>query len=121
MQRRTSEQSCLALASSITLGLVLLILSGISKNHPTTTRVHYKGSADAEREHLTLSADDYESDLSYRPMDCKLVIDFVNFLEAGLIFQTEDQDYCVHPTCKLTKGKNNSSQKVQEGRNTYSY
>lgn len=60
---------------------------------------------------LTLSAYDYKRDLSDGPMDGELVVYFVNFLEAGFIFQTEDQDYCIHPSSKLKKKKRKIAQK----------
>lgn len=50
---------------------------------------------------LTLSAHHYEGDLRHGPVGGQLVVDFVNFLEARLIFQTEDQDDSVHPTSQL--------------------
>lgn len=58
-------------------------------------------------ESLTLSADDYKRDLSDRPMHGKLVVEFVNFLEAGHVFQAEDQDDGVHPARKLKKREKN--------------
>lgn len=54
---------------------------------------------------VTLSANYYEWYLSDRPVECELVVDLVNFLEAGLVFQTEHQDDCIHPGCKLRKRK----------------
>lgn len=50
---------------------------------------------------LTLSADHDEGYLRDWPVCGELVVDFVNFLEAGLIFQTENQDDSIHPTGKL--------------------
>ena len=38
----------------------------------------------------TLSANHYERYLGDGPVDCELVVEFVNFQETGLIFQTED-------------------------------
>lgn len=52
---------------------------------------------------LTLSAHYYERYLRHRPVGCKLMVDFINFLEAGFIFQTEDQYNCIHPTSKLKR------------------
>lgn len=52
---------------------------------------------------LTLSAHYHEGYLRNRSVSCELVVDFVNFLEASLVFQTEDQDNCIHPTSKLRK------------------
>ncbi len=65
---------------------------------------------------LTLSADYYERYLRNSTVDSELVVDFVNFLEAGLIFQTEDQDNCIHPTCKLKRreGETSSTWNTQE-------
>lgn len=39
---------------------------------------------------LTLSANYNKGYLRNRPVGSKLMVDFVNFLEAGFIFQTED-------------------------------
>lgn len=52
---------------------------------------------------LTLSADHNEGYLRDGPVCGELVVDFVNFLEAGLIFQTENQDDSIHPTGKLER------------------
>lgn len=54
---------------------------------------------------LTLSPHHYERYLRNRPVGGELVVDFVNFLETGLIFQTKDQDNCIHPTCKLKRNE----------------
>lgn len=35
----------------------------------------------------------------------ELVVDFVNFLEAGLVLQTENQDDRVHPAGQLERGE----------------
>ena len=62
-----------------------------------TPQIELKGKC------LTLSTDYDESYLRNGPVHSELVVDSVNFLEAGLIFQTEDQDDCIHPTCKLER------------------
>ena len=104
--------SCLALWSSITRGLVLLILSENSPNYKCTKSPPLQTleiKAHVVCECLTLSADHYERYLRDRPVDSELVVDSVNFLEAGLVFQTEDQDYCIHPTCKLKRREEEKS------------
>lgn len=55
---------------------------------------------------LTLSANDYKRYLGDGPVHGKLVVEFINFLEAGLVFQAEDQDDGIHPACKLKKRNN---------------
>lgn len=57
----------------------------------------------AALESLTLSANHYEGDLGDGSEDGELVVDFVNFLEAGFVFQAEDQDDGIHPACKLRR------------------
>lgn len=69
----------------------------ISQVLPIPPQIELKGEC------LTLSTDYDESYLRDGPVHSELVVDSVNFLEAGLIFQTEDQDYCIHPTCKLER------------------
>lgn len=64
-------------------------------------------------ESLTLSANDYKRDLSDRPMHGKLVVEFVNFLEAGLVFQAKDQDDGIHPARKLKKREQNTHIRTQ--------
>lgn len=59
---------------------------------------------------LTLSADHYEGDLTDRSVDGQLVVDFVNFLEAGFVLQAEDQDDSIHPTCKLRRREKKKKQ-----------
>lgn len=71
----------------------------------STSSKHLKSKAHVVRVCLTLSANYYERYLRNRPVGSELVVDLVNFLEAGLIFQTEDQDNCIHPTSKLERGE----------------
>lgn len=55
---------------------------------------------------LTLSANDDKRYLRDRPVHGKLVVEFINLLEAGLVFQAEDQDDSIHPARKLKPGNN---------------
>lgn len=63
---------------------------------------------------LTLSADHDEGYLRDGPVCGELVVDFVNFLEAGLIFQTENQDDSIHPTSKLERRGGGGAVTMQE-------
>lgn len=55
---------------------------------------------------LTLSANDDKRYLRDRPVHGKLVVVFINLLEAGLVLQAEDQDDSIHPARKLKPGNN---------------
>ena len=76
---------------------------GKAQQKSTSANIWNQSTHCVWREGPTLSADYYERNLGNRPVDSELVVDFVNFLEAGLIFQTEDQDNCIYPTCKLKR------------------
>lgn len=59
-----------------------------------------------------MSTDHYKRYLGDGPMQRKLVVEFVNFLKAGLIFQAEDQNDGIHPACKLRDEKEDKQKSV---------